>query len=179
FLISTSGSQLERLPGLLSISPVTQGGRREPPSLARRSRSWLSSEYIRQARHNWRWLPMHWMPCALLLLLDRAGNSIAARMATMAITTSNSISVKPRERPRQYPREGPMGRVVLAISALCLASSHAGINPSWTGDWFVQSSSGPKHNNYSACGRCCSPVQQPLAARRPVLASRDRATQAT
>ncbi len=37
----------------------------------------------------------HEMPCALILLCDRAGSSKAARMAMMAMTTSNSISVKP------------------------------------------------------------------------------------
>ena len=34
--------------------------------------------------------------CAWSLDLDKAGNSKAARMAMMAITTSNSIKVKPR-----------------------------------------------------------------------------------
>ena len=33
--------------------------------------------------------------CALALACARAGRSMAARMAMMAITTSNSISVKP------------------------------------------------------------------------------------
>src|SRR6266478_4392460 len=38
----------------------------------------------------------HWIRLARSLALARAGNSIAARMAMMAITTKSSISVKPR-----------------------------------------------------------------------------------
>ena len=37
---------------------------------------------------------MHEMPCALVLALARAGNNMPAKMAIMAITTSNSINVK-------------------------------------------------------------------------------------
>src|SRR5437588_8652361 len=37
---------------------------------------------------------MHWVRLAFSLALARAGSSIAARMAIIAITTSNSISVK-------------------------------------------------------------------------------------
>src|SRR5882672_11994027 len=40
-------------------------------------------------------LLIHWAPLALHLALDKAGNNMAARMAMMAITTSNSIRVKP------------------------------------------------------------------------------------
>jgi len=36
------------------------------------------------------------MPCALAFALAKAGNSIPAKMAMMAITTSNSISVNAR-----------------------------------------------------------------------------------
>src|SRR6187200_763325 len=39
------------------------------------------------------------MPCALTLALLSAGNSIAARIAMIAMTTSNSIRVKP---PRTF-----------------------------------------------------------------------------
>jgi hypothetical protein len=35
------------------------------------------------------------MACAFSFALDKAGNSIAARMAMMAITTRSSINVKP------------------------------------------------------------------------------------
>ena len=37
---------------------------------------------------------MHEMPCALVLALARAGNNMPAKMAIMAITTSNSMRVK-------------------------------------------------------------------------------------
>jgi hypothetical protein len=38
---------------------------------------------------------MQVIACALALALERAGKSIAARIAMIAMTTSNSISVKP------------------------------------------------------------------------------------
>jgi len=38
---------------------------------------------------------MHDMPCALVLAFERAGKSMPARMAMMAMTTSSSIKVKP------------------------------------------------------------------------------------
>ncbi len=38
---------------------------------------------------------MHWMPCAFCLALAKAGSSIAAKIAIMAMTTSNSIKVNP------------------------------------------------------------------------------------
>ena len=38
---------------------------------------------------------MHEMPCALVFALAKAGNNMPAKMAIMAITTSNSINVKP------------------------------------------------------------------------------------
>lgn len=41
-------------------------------------------------------LLMHLMPCALIFALESAGNNIAARIAMIAITTSNSIKVNPR-----------------------------------------------------------------------------------
>jgi hypothetical protein len=39
---------------------------------------------------------MQLMPVARSLALDKAGNSMAAKMAIMAMTTSNSIKVNPR-----------------------------------------------------------------------------------
>jgi hypothetical protein len=42
---------------------------------------------------------MHWMPCALDFALDKAGNSMAAKIAIMAMTTSNSINVNPGGHP--------------------------------------------------------------------------------
>src|SRR5262245_61966338 len=41
---------------------------------------------------------MQEMPCVLSFALDNAGNSIAARIAIMATTTSSSIRVNPRVR---------------------------------------------------------------------------------
>jgi hypothetical protein len=44
---------------------------------------------------------MHPMPCACCLDRAKAGRSIAAKIAMMAMTTSNSIKVNPRlpQRP--------------------------------------------------------------------------------
>src|SRR5258705_11946582 len=55
---------------------------------------------------------MHWMPCALSLPLPRTGRSSEAKMAMIAITTSNSIRVKPAgklggRRPAHGPRQAP------------------------------------------------------------------------
>src|SRR5262249_19665094 len=60
--------------------------------------SWLSSAYILQATISWFSLPKHLAAWARSLAFARAGNSIAARIAIIAITTSNSISVKPDRR---------------------------------------------------------------------------------
>ena len=40
-------------------------------------------------------LLMHFAPWALTLALERAGSSMAARMAMMAMTTNSSIKVNP------------------------------------------------------------------------------------
>jgi len=76
--------------GLLADSPGTAdnwfGGK-----------SWLfSSGYMIQA--SWRFLRLfrQAMDCALALALANAGNNKPARIAMMAITTSNSIKVKAR-----------------------------------------------------------------------------------
>src|ERR1043166_755714 len=58
------------------------------------SRSTWSSTYICQQNWSWRWLLKQAVCSAFPLALARVGKSIAARMAMMAITTSNSISVK-------------------------------------------------------------------------------------
>src|ERR1017187_2171322 len=55
-----------------------------------------SSAYNCQANCNCFTLFMHLMPCALTFARDKTGNSSAARMAMIAITTSNSINVKAR-----------------------------------------------------------------------------------
>src|SRR6266700_1117377 len=54
--------------------------------------------------------------CALALL--KAGNSIAARIAIMAITTSNSINVKPAEQRRPAVAFGEFegGSFILGLS---------------------------------------------------------------
>ena len=46
------------------------------------------------------------MPCACSLDLDSAGSSIAAKMAMTAMTTSNSMSVKPTGRHAGGPGRG-------------------------------------------------------------------------
>src|SRR4051794_18588556 len=48
-------------------------------------------------------LLMHFVPCALHLARLRAGSSIAARMAMMAMTTNNSIKVKPEAKQLSVP----------------------------------------------------------------------------
>src|SRR5690349_542687 len=57
--------------------------------------SLLSPEYMYQPSCSCLRLLRQLMPCALVLALARAGKSIAARMAIMAMTTRSSISVKP------------------------------------------------------------------------------------
>src|SRR5216117_866125 len=52
---------------------------------------------MRQASINCLLLLRHLMPCALVFDLASAGSSIEARMAMMAMTTSNSINVNPVE----------------------------------------------------------------------------------
>ncbi len=52
--------------------------------------------------HSWRWLFMHIMPCAFAFALPSAGNSKAARIAMIAITTSSSISVNPLGKREQF-----------------------------------------------------------------------------
>src|SRR6266576_3134806 len=57
-------------------------------------RSLLSPLYICHASMSCLVLFMHKMPCALIFALLNAGNSIAARMAMIAMTTNSSIRVK-------------------------------------------------------------------------------------
>src|SRR5271170_1905430 len=44
---------------------------------------------------SWLRLFMHWMPWVCCLAFDNAGNSMAARIAMIAMTTSNSMRVNP------------------------------------------------------------------------------------
>src|SRR4051812_1983666 len=54
-----------------------------------------SSAYICVASPIWRRLLMHDVACPFCFALESAGNNIPARMAMIAMTTSNSIRVKP------------------------------------------------------------------------------------
>ena|ERR1022692_2884464 len=58
----------------------------------------LSSAYNRHPKESCLPLFMHKIPLAFNLALLRAGSSMAARNAMMAMTTSSSIKVKPRRR---------------------------------------------------------------------------------
>src|SRR5713101_1716699 len=69
------------------------------------------------------------IPCALALALANAGNTRAANTATMAITTSSSINVKPWRAafrifigPRFWPNRGAHS------SAVCASLSRAGLH---------------------------------------------------
>src|ERR1017187_9071308 len=70
--------------------------RPEPPVLAYTKTSLLSSAYSLQARANCLCWFIHIMPWAFCLALVNAGRSIAAKIAMIAMTTSNSIKVKAR-----------------------------------------------------------------------------------
>src|SRR6266403_5931061 len=63
--------------------------------------SWLSVVYITQARASCFWLLRQEAPVALSLARDKAGSNIAAKMAMIAMTTNNSISVNPLSRVRK------------------------------------------------------------------------------
>ena len=60
------------------------------------------------------------MPCALLFALAKAGNSIAARIAMMAMTTNNSINVKACLYRGGLPRAAVME---FFIGAVCSGDS--------------------------------------------------------
>src|SRR5436190_24232056 len=60
----------------------------------RGKRSLLSLGYMKQARPSCLRLFTHLICCAFTLALLSAGNSIEARIAMLAITTSSSIKVK-------------------------------------------------------------------------------------
>src|SRR5437868_1889404 len=81
-------------PSILNIDPGPRGG--QGMSLVATRVLSLSSEYIIYPTAICFWLERQLAMVPFCLALFRAGRSIAARMAMMAITTSNSISVKPR-----------------------------------------------------------------------------------
>jgi hypothetical protein len=60
--------------------------------------SWFSLAYNCQPNINCLFWFKHWIPWALCLAFARAGKSIAAKMAMMAMTTNNSIKVNPGAR---------------------------------------------------------------------------------
>ena len=76
-------------------------------------RSLLSEAYIFQAKDNCRRLLRQAVSVAFSLARLSAGNNIAARIAMMAITTSNSISVK--AFPPWLKRELATGRAAARL----------------------------------------------------------------
>jgi hypothetical protein len=62
---------------------------------------------------------MHMMPWALVLALARAGKSIPARIAMMAITTKSSIKVNPdlEEIRRNDKRRVAVGRFIVKMGS--------------------------------------------------------------
>src|ERR1051326_6688645 len=65
---------------------------------ASRTRSWLSAAYIVTPTTNCRRFAEQLALLPFSFARDKAGKSIAARMAIIAITTSSSIKVKPLAR---------------------------------------------------------------------------------
>src|SRR5882724_6737094 len=80
--------------------PVIQVGRPSgsPAEMVLGTPSWFSLAYNCQPNINCLFWFKHWIPWALCLAFARAGKSIAAKMAMMAMTTNNSIKVKPGGR---------------------------------------------------------------------------------
>src|SRR5215471_3417764 len=84
--------------------PVIQLGRsfKKPlPSSLRQvnNKSLLSSAHILQASVSCFVLLRQEIPCDLVFAFPSTGNSIAAKIAMIAITTSNSMRVKPLAQP--------------------------------------------------------------------------------
>src|SRR5260370_7058392 len=73
-------------------------------------------------RLTWLMLVRHWVRLACSLALARAGNSIAARMAMMAITTSSSINVNALRWPGLGPIAGGSDALIwLDVIRICLS----------------------------------------------------------
>src|ERR1700677_2028408 len=90
------------------------------------STSWLSDAYSVQASNNCLVLLMHWMPWACCLDRARAGSSIAAKMAMIAMTTRSSIRVnasphrgKAATRPPSGAFHCSIARFILWLSTNC------------------------------------------------------------
>src|SRR6266496_2994389 len=84
--------------GELSKLPETQFGARVPSPLSA-IRSSLSPAYITQMVASCLRLLTHWIVCALAFAFANAGNKRPARIAITAMTTSNSMRVKPASEP--------------------------------------------------------------------------------
>src|SRR5688572_28971877 len=91
---------LSALAGLKSINPRTQPPTEVYHSLGT-SVPWWSSAYISQAICNCFRLFMQLIPCAEVLPLLKAGRRRPDKIAMIAITTSNSIKVKPSRRDEE------------------------------------------------------------------------------
>src|SRR5215831_5139857 len=65
-----------------------------------------------------------WTPQAFSFAFVRAGKSMAARMAIMAMTTSSSIKVKPREQTREAEEFGGADDSVFLIKARWVMACH-------------------------------------------------------
>src|SRR6266542_2420784 len=76
-------------PGIAVAPPET------PELMFGGTESLFSSAYMAHASCSCRTLLRHATPCAFALALLNAGNSIEARIAMMAMTTSNSMRVNP------------------------------------------------------------------------------------
>src|SRR5260370_9057588 len=83
------------------------------------SKSELSSEYITQEIANCFWLLRQVVIVALSLARLKAGSSIAARIAMMAMTTSSSIRVNPAHLAGERP----------AARCSCLLATPQSIRP--------------------------------------------------
>src|SRR6266571_5839819 len=83
------------------------------------SKSELSSEYITQEIANCFWLLRQVVIVALSLARLKAGSSIAARIAMMAMTTSSSIRVNPAQLAGECP----------AARCSCLLATPQSIRP--------------------------------------------------
>src|SRR2546426_301881 len=84
---------LSLLFALKSSHPSTQPLDPVPPFPFGGNFSLLSSAYIIHDSPSCLRLAIHLIPCALVLALARAGRSMLARIAIIAITTSSSIKV--------------------------------------------------------------------------------------
>src|SRR5713101_6852295 len=89
-------------------------GPAEPSMLGGRA-SPFSRTYMCHPNCNCLRLFMQAMDCALALALANAGDSMPARIAMMAMTTSSSMSVNPLTRVYVNPDSVPNGRDAAAI----------------------------------------------------------------